>query len=261
MSLDKYQGAIRATGSTQEITFGVGSDYLWESAPAGLGVPSPEYQDSNLPGEGMFGGSDKLRKRIIRVPIVLVADDLIETRLNSLKSGWRPSDGTKELDLRFEGSSRRYYGRARGLEVDFTNIRQGVLYATGNFEALDPYGYSVSTANVNASSTGQLFIPNFGSAPTRRCVLTLTGNSSIPAIQNRDDLFKGYVRFQKVVASSQQRRINLMNFRIFTPEGQNRDSDIRIDSTFFRIEPSVTGNEIVFNGCQSISATIRYAYL
>jgi len=260
MSLEKYQGAIRNSGSTQQITFGVGSDYLWDEAPAGLGIPSPEYSDNNLPGDGVFAGYDRLRKRIIRIPIILVADNQIEVRLHALKSGFRPSTQTKELDIRLEGAARRYYGRARGMEVDMTNIKQGVIVASATFETIDPYGYSLTTQTVN-SSGNQIIIPNLGTAPSKRCRLTITGNGGKPYLENRRDPFLGFVRFRTNLNAGVQRRVNLSNFSVSTVGGNPRENELSIQTSFFLIEPHPNGNQIVFSGCQSVSAVVRYAYL
>lgn len=261
MSLQKYQGAIRNSGSNQQITFGVGGDYLWESAPTGLGIPTPDFTDTNLPGDGIYAGVDRLRKRIIRIPILLVADSLIESRINALKSGWRPGSRTKELDLRLEGAARRYYGRARGLEVDVTNIKQGVVTAFGNFETISPYAFALTSNTVAASTSGQIIVPNLGTAPSRRCVLTVVGNGSRPFIENRADPYIGFIRFKTTLANNAVRRINLNTFKVSTSDGQPRDNEISIETSFFQIEPHPTGNQIVFTGCKSVAASVRYAYL
>jgi len=260
MSLEKYQGAIRNTGSAQQITFGVGSDYLWDEAPAGLGIPSPEYSDNNLPGDGVFAGYDRLRKRIIRIPIILVADNQIESRLNALKSGFRPSTQTKELDIRLEGAARRYYGRARGMDVDMTNIKQGVIVASATFETIDPYGYAINTQTVN-SSGNQILVPNLGTAPSKRCVLTVTGNGGVPYMENRRDPFLGFVKFRNTLGAGEQRKINLSTFSVSNLAGEPKENELSIQTSFFLVEPHPNGNQIVFSGCNSISAIVRYAYL
>lgn len=258
--MDDYTGAIRNSGSNQAVDFGLGTIYQWEQAPDGLGIPAPEFEDVELPGQGMYAGMDRLRRRIIRVPIVIVVDQDLETELDVLKSAWRPSDITKELDLQFNNNGRRYFGRARGLDVDLTNISQGVITAVGTFEASDPFGYELSTES--ASPTGSsVYIENAGTAPTTRCVLTITGNGGKPYLENVDDPHGGFIRFRENLSNGTVVTINLENFRI--RQGTTaRDSMLSADTTFFSIYPiGDTGNRITFSGCSSVSAVSRAAYL
>lgn len=256
MTLNKFTGVIRNSGSSQEVTFGVGSQYQWDEAPDGFGIPAPEFSDTNLPADGVFPGMDKLRRRIIRIPIVMTVSADTEPQLDVLKSAWRPSQIDKELDVRFDTNGRRYYGRARGLDVDVTYVSQGVIRAVGTFEAFDPYGYEIEiTTFSSAGST--LILPNVGTAPTNRCVITVVGNGSKPVIQNVDDPMGGLIKFRSNLSSTVT--IDLRSFDIKqgnTPRG----SLLSPQTTFFPVLP-IGDNTITFSGCASISAQIRSAYL
>lgn len=258
--MDKYTGAIRNEGSNQQIQFGVGTIYQWDEAPDGLGIPAPEFTDVELPGQGMYPGIDRLRRRIIRVPIVIAVDSNSETQLDVLKSAWRPSDVNKELDLSLDSPGRRYFGRARGLDVDITYMSQGVITAIGTFEAFDPFGYALTTSS--ASPTGSsVYVPNLGTAPTTRCVLTITGNGNKPFLQNVDDPHGGFIRFRSVVPNGTQITIDLNTFRV--RQGSTaKASLLSADTSFFSIYPiGNSGNRVTFTGCTSVSAVSRAAYL
>jgi hypothetical protein len=271
MTLEKYTGSVRG------ITFGVGQeDYMWGvDAPVGLGVPVPEISDSSSPRDGSYGGTDRVAKRIIRVPITIIGnqvyvdDELVspaehaELLLNDLKRAWRPSSDVVELDLRFAGSERRYFGRCRGLEVDLTNVHQGVVYADGTFEALEWLAYDTEVIESDEPTVSSpVIVPNPGNAATTRCVLTITGNGGTPVIVNTDDPFNGFIRFRKPLANGDVVRINLNNFNVTDPDGDvAREDMISPLSTFFVIEADEVGNTVTFTGCGSIGYRVRPAYL
>jgi len=256
MSINKFTGAIRNAGSSQQVTFGVGSQYQWDEAPDGFGIPAPEFEDSNLPADGVFPGMDKLRRRIIRIPIVMAVGANTETQLDVLKSAWRPSQIDKELDVRFDAAGRRYFGRARGLDVDVDYISQGVIRAVATFEAFDPYGYALTTTAVNSSGSS-VFVSNPGTAPTNRCVLTIVGNGGKPLLQNVDDPQGGLIRFRENLMGSVT--VDLRTFEV--KQGSTaRGSFLSPQTTFFPILP-IGSNRITFSGCLSVSASVRPAYL
>jgi hypothetical protein len=254
MSLNNYTGSLRG------VTFGVGEEYLWGTdAPSGLGIPTPETNDVATAGDGSIGGADRLRNRIIRVPmIVLTSADTIQEDVDELKRAWRPSSSTVELDLRLGGDARRYYGRARGLEVDITRIEQGYITAVGNFDALDPFAYTTSTEAFETDSASPIVIANDGTAPTTRATLTVVGNGGTPQIVNATDPHGGIVKFRLNLAAGQSVTIDLHDLTIKNSAGANVENLLSVQSTFFPIE--VGDNTVHFTGCASVSAAVRHAY-
>jgi hypothetical protein len=254
MTLSPYTGTLRG------VAFGVGEDYLWGSdAPAGLGIPTPETTDRPLPGEGSVGGLDRVRRRVIRIPIVIVTDDGdAEDLLDDLKRAWRPSSLDTELDLRLGGDERRYYGRARGLEVDVTRVEQGVIVCVGNFDALDWLGYATTPTTVATDTSSPISITNSGTAPTTRCVLTINGNGGKPVLTNPADPHQGVIRFRTALANGQSATVDLTTLRV-TRAGLPAESMVSPLSTWFVIE--VGTNNVTFSGCTSVSAVVRPAYL
>jgi hypothetical protein len=254
MSLQQYTGSLRG------LTFGVGEDYLWgEEAPAGLGIPSPETDDVASAGEGSFGGLDRIRNRIIRVPmIVLTGPETIQSDLDDLKRAWRPSSATVELDLRLGGDARRYYGRARGLDIDITRVEQGYITAVGTFDALDPFGYATSAQAFTADSSSPIVLTNDGTAPTRRATLTIVGNGGRPELVNAADPHAGTIKFRVNLAAGQTVTVNLNNLTIKNSSGAHVENMLSVYSTFFLIE--VGQNTIHFTNCASVSAAVRHAY-
>jgi hypothetical protein len=271
MTLQKYTGSVRG------VTFGLGQeDYMWGTdAPTGLGIPTPLSNDTLMANRGSFGGIDRVSKRIIRVPITIVGNpallgevllnsaEVAERSLDALKRAWRPSTTVVELDLRLSGPERRFFGRCRGLEVDVTRIDQGIIYADGNFEALEWLAYDTEVILSSAPDTSSpVVIPNPGTSATTRCVIRVNGNGGVPVLVNTDDPFQGFVRFRKPVANGQSITVNLHDFRIFNPADESsRDDMISPLSTFFVIEANPTGNVINFSGCASIEYRVRPAYL
>lgn len=254
MSLNPYTGSLRS------VSFGVGEDYLWGAdAPAGLGIPTPETSDLAAAGEGIIGGADRLRNRIIRVPmIVLVDDGSAEDSLDDLKRAWRPSQTTTELDLRLSADARRYYGRPRGLEVDVTRIEQGYIAAVGTFDALDPYAYDTTTTSVTADTSSPVVIPNQGTAATTRVTLTVTGNGNKPNLVNTSDPHSGRIRFRAALGVDQTVTIDLRTFAVRNSSNNRVDQLISPVSDFFVIEAG--NNTVSFTGCASVSAVVRPAY-
>jgi len=254
MSLKQYTGSLRG------VSFGVGEDYLWGAdAPAGLGIPTPETSDLSSAGEGTIGGADRLRNRIIRVPMIILVDDgSAENELDDLKRAWRPSQTTVELDLRLSADARRYYGRPRGLEVDVTRVEQGYITAVGTFDALDPYAYDTTTTSVAVDSSSPIVIPNAGTAATTRATLTITGNGNKPVLVNTADPHGGRIQFRSTLGSGQTVTINLRTFSITNSSGVRVDQLVSPVSDFFVIEAG--NNTVTFTGCASVSAVVRPAY-
>lgn len=248
------------TGSLRDIDFGVGEDFMWGAdAPAGLGIPTPETNDLSGAGDGVFGGQDRLRSRIIRIPMIIMSDDgVAEDDLDYLKRAWRPSSSTVELDLRLSGDARRYYGRPRGLDVDISRVEQGFITAVGTFDSLDPYGYDVAVTSVAVDSSSPIVIPNGGTAATSRATLTIVGNGGKPQLTNTSDPHGGIIKFRTAVATDQTVIVDLKTFSVKTSAGVSVEQMLSVQSTFFPID--VGSNTVTFSGCASVSATVRPAY-
>lgn len=272
MPLEKYTGSVRG------VTFGLGQqDYMWGvDAPNGLGIPVPQSADQQLPRDGSWGGIDRVTKRTIRIPITIVGSEafddetlltpaeVAERNLDVLKRAWRPSNDVVELDLRFAGPERRFFGRCRGLEIDLTRIDQGIVYADGTFDALEWLAYDTGVIEPEEPTlSSPVAIPNLGNVATTRCVLTVTGNGGTPVISNDDDPFKGFIRFRKPLPNGVSVRINLSTLRTVTNTEDRIPCDEYISplSTFFVIEPDPVGNTVTFTGCASIGFRVRSAYL
>jgi hypothetical protein len=254
MTLSQYTGSLRG------VTFGVGEEYLWGTdAPSGLGIPTPETTDITSAGDGSIGGADRLRNRIIRVPMIIATDDGgAEDDLDYLKRAWRPSASTVELDLRLSGEARRYYGRPRGLEVDVTRIEQGFITAAGTFDALDPYAYDTTLTSVTTDSSSPVTVENAGTAASNRATLTIVGNGGKPQLTNAADPFGGIIKFRLPLGFGQSVTVDLRTFHVINSSGAHVEHLLSVESSFFAIE--VGSNPITFTGCASVAATVRPAY-
>jgi hypothetical protein len=267
MSLQRYQGSLRG------VKFGVGEDYEWSEAPAGLGIPAPTFTDAALPAGNTAPGIDRVDKRIIRVPIYVLAEfpkhqslgttlgAAVERLTNDLKHAWRPANEITELDLRLGGAARRYFGRTRGLEVDFTNIKSGVVSAVGTFEATEWLAYATSTASVPQATGSTLNVTYTGNAPTGRCILEVVQHGSGKArITNLDDPEQGFILFRQTFSGTI--RIGLGQMSITDTSGARRDELISPLSTWFRIHPrnNAQPNRLSLSNCRVGVSAIRYAY-
>lgn len=249
--LDIYTGQVRG--------FVVGVDAHWAGPPAGLGVPGPDTAD--LAGETRtIGGRDRVRRRLIKVPILLAVDDasVVEAVLDDAKYAWRNASDDTTLDLRLDGRQVRYYGRTRGLEADVEHHHDGVVDLVGNFEALDPWGYG--TEVTETAETSPLTIAHPGTAPTARAVLTITGDGGSPEVTNLDDPDGGALTFTEALAGGSSFVVDLAAMTVVSGVSlTNREDAVDPASEWFALQPGT--NRLTFTGCANVSVTYRPGWL
>lgn len=246
------------TGAVGGVTFGIDQDAMWESAPAGLGVPIPDTSDVGLPVHGSSGGVDRVRVRSIKIPLLIseTTDALALTALETLKDAWIIDTDTT-LDLRLSDAQRTYYGRCRGLDLSHEHLWQGTIEGIlAHFDCLDPWGYTTAVA-VGADSSSPVTLTNSGNTRTKRVTLTIVGNGGTPVITNTTDPDSGDITFRTTLANLAERSINLRT-ETSTAASVNKDSEISPSSTFFDLLPG--NNTITFTGCTSVAASIESAY-
>lgn len=132
------------------VTVGAGTRYVLTGPITGLGIPTPRTGDAergDRPGD--VTGADVPARRVLTIPLGIDGDSAAEgwTLLETLSAAWSPSAADETFDLRLPGfgTTRRFYGRPRGVETDLSLLRHGWVDVLATFEALDPYAYGPET--------------------------------------------------------------------------------------------------------------------
>lgn len=245
------------TFTVRGFTAGQHAEVLWEDAPFGLHLPTPDTSDLALPGHGSVAGMDRVRYRPVKFPLLVNEADSedAEAILEELKAAWVYSDEDIALELEMAGTPRRYYGRTRGLEVDLAYVHQGVITGiVANFDALDPWGYT-EAVTVDADVSSPITLTNTGNIATARVAITIVGNGGTPVITNTTA--GGSITFRVPLANLATRTLNLRTFDC--EDATNHNDEIEPTSPWFHLVPG--DNVITFTGCTSVAASIESAYL
>lgn len=114
------------------LTIGTGTSYEFESpGVAGLGNPpvrAADQQRGHLSGDA--GGDDVFEKRVITIPVVVLADTDTACRvlLRALQTAWRPSPINLDLTVSIAGESLTYQGRPRGCDADLEFLGLSLIH-------------------------------------------------------------------------------------------------------------------------------------
>lgn len=134
-----------ATVTLRTVVMGTGSTVANIAPPgiSGIGVPGPKTTDVDLDGQpGSYGGNEYPAARALTVPLVIVQDTAGDAlaELDTLNTAWAAVEdgGDETLDVDIDGWSATYTGRPRGLAVELSDLKNGVIQALGTFVALDP---------------------------------------------------------------------------------------------------------------------------
>ncbi len=249
-------------GNLGSLTFGAGTE--WEIEPpgiSGLGIPSPRTRDSERGDQaGDVGGDDVLPRRVLYLPLVGTFSSpgaAWQAFEEELKVAFAETIVDEALDLRLEGmpaTGRRFYGRARGLVEDLSNLKSSTVRALCTFEALDPYGYGEE--ELEAEADGTFPVENIGTAATDRVVLTFTGNGGTPRLVNAAD-DGGDFTLGEVLAGSDVRVVDVRSRTIVDGSGDEAYS-VAPGTLWWVLRPGV--NALTLTGAASVDVAFRPAY-
>ena len=246
-------------GQIRSLIFG--ADRPWqidEAGVTGLGVPTPRSTTVERGDrDGDVAGVDVLPRRVLTVPLVAAfASPALAWQAceGELKPAWAESAVDVPLILWLPGATQRmFYGRPRGVDVDLTLLRSGIVRALCTFEALDPFGYSPA-ATIGAPAN----VSVGGTAPTDRVTLTIVGNGGVPRVVNRGD-GAGDVVFAVPVPANTSRRVDLRTRTVRNVNtGQDAFGELSAATRWFRLRPGV--NPILVTGALWVQVEFQPAW-
>jgi hypothetical protein len=248
-------------GNLRSLTFGAGSDWqIDEPGITGLGIPSARTRDAERGDRaGDAGGDDVLPRRILTVPLVGTFDSAGEAWVSfeeELKVAWAEGIVDESLDLRLPGmpaTGRRYFGRARGLDDDLSDLKSGVIRTLCTFEALDPFGYGDEVTT--GPESGSFAIAYTGTAPSDRVVLTVVGNGGTPQIVNASDEGQGVIFAAPVTGT---RIIDLRTKTVIDGTATNVFDELSPVNLWFELLPGL--NDLTLTGAASVDVAYRPAF-
>lgn len=258
-SMDDDTATLHADGA-REYTCGTDNDAEWMHPPQGLGIPEPDPTDVEHLGHGTSGGYDWVKRRLIEVPLQIIDGSAatMQEKLDAMTLAWSMDDYDTTLDINIGGRARRYYGRPRGLEVDYDLFNRGVMQGlVGHFEALDPWAYGLEGSE-DTVTDDVLTVVNVGTVqnPTKsRCVVTLdaTGGSGPWTLTNLDDPDGLVMTF----LDGDDYEIDLYTQTVMVGS-MNLDTALRNDSGWPVLKPGT--NRFALGGFTDAEAVWRPAY-
>lgn len=136
------------TDPPTDFVFGVGVSGIWldftKTAPDGLfGHLDAKTQDVSLFGvDGGYANPDYQAVRVIHLPVILrnaATEADLFNNLTALQTSWAPKPFDAQLALQWPGLGLGWYlGRPRGMTVDISLQRRGVIRALLRFDAMNP---------------------------------------------------------------------------------------------------------------------------
>lgn len=248
-------------GNLRSLTFGAGTDWeIDEPGISGLGIPAARTRDAERGDRhGDVGGDDVLPRRILTVPLVGSFSSpgaAWQAFEETLKLAWAESISDEALELRLPGMTdtvRRFYGRARGLDVDLSRLKSSTVRALCTFEALDPFGYGDEVAV--GPDSGTFDVDNEGTADTDRVVLTIIGNGGIPTITNADDDGLA-ILFGEAVTGT--RIVDVRSATVIDGSADDRYDELSPVNQWWNLRPGV--NSLTLAGATSLEVVFRPAY-
>ena len=185
-----YQATLRG------LTIGDGTDFEWETAPEGLGLP--QFETSRVQRVAVDGrrpmGPDLLGSRMVTFNVEIWAGPggtvLVESLMDELKQAWAPvRSGTIPLTFDLEGGERLLVGRPAACDIDLSAL----IYAKSHgrarlvFEATDPrlYAETLSSVVLGLTVGGGMVFPltfplTFGAGSDSDGVAVNEGNTDAP---------------------------------------------------------------------------------
>jgi len=256
-----WQGNLRA------LTFGAGTD--WEIEPpgiGGLGIPTARTSDAERGDRhGDVGGSDRLPRRILSIPLVTTRTSPGAAWLaleQEAKVAFAESSADLELDLRLPAVPetdpvvRRFYGRARGLSEDLSLLKSSTVRVLGTFEALDPLGYGDEISS-DVEAPGTFTVDNIGTASSDRVVLHFVGSGGIPVLTNADDDGLAVI-FGEALGAGEERIVDLRAATVVDLAGDDFYGELSPVNQWTELRPGE--NELTLAGATSVVVTFRPAY-
>lgn len=255
MSLEEWQGSL----DEGDFVFGADTDYEGSGPIGGLGNPKPRGTDQPRGSfDGDAGGRDTLPKRILTFPLNLDAPTAggVWSLRSPLLVAFRESKTDRTLDLRLPGfpTDLRYFGRARGVDLDLKDLKSGHGDAQAIFEALDPFAYGPEVELEDL--TDAFTVANAGDSATDRVVATITGDGGIPRLDNTTT--GGFVVFNVALPADEIAVIDFRSRTMVNEAGVDRLGRLEVASPWLRLEPG--DNDLELAGASSVSITLRPAY-
>jgi hypothetical protein len=252
-----WQGEIRGQ------TFGAAQPWeIDEPGIPGLGIPVARTRVAvRVDRHGDVGGDDVLPRRILSVPLVATfaspgaAWQAFETEL---KPAWAESFVDETLDLYLPGlaaTGRRYFGRARGVDVDLSRLKSSTVRALCTFEALDPLGYGPEESS--GPEAGAFVVTNGGTADSDRVTLSIIGNGGSPRLVNASDSSND-VSFDEPLGAADVRVVDLRSRTVVDGAGDDRYDELSPALLWFVLVPGA--NSLALTGAASVDVSFRPAY-
>lgn len=144
---EDYQFELADDASTTFL-FGAGVNNIWldfyNTAPTNLlGYPDAKTQDVDLPGtDGAYANPDYQSVRQISLPVIIrnaATETALVAALLALQTAWAPK--TVDWQLAFQWPSLDvawYFGRPRGMTVDLSRQRRGLIRVLLRFDCPSP---------------------------------------------------------------------------------------------------------------------------
>lgn len=235
----------------RELVIGAGTPYEFTGPVQGLGTLEPTVSDRDqYPSDGASSGDEALPTRRVMIPLAVEGLDrepaAVMRTFRTLKSAFRHVDGVEllELELRLPGltddpnETLSFFGRPRGAREDLADLKSGEISALCRFDALDPLGYgtAVEASSVAGTDATPISISVGGDMPTRRLVMTITGDGGIPLLRNQDDDDR-YLAWLAPLEADAVRIIDFHARTVVDDDGVDRYPEISSASPWFAFWP------------------------
>lgn len=259
VAVTDFTTSISLNGVTIE---GMCGDYvLLANNISGLGMPEAKVNDlTKADDHGTISGPDFAQSRLLSFPVAFHRDTAREAMvaLRALKAAWRPAASDNVLSITIPGigpsdDTLRFYGRPRSnLETDLHYLPGGIVNVLASFTALDPIGYGPT---VVVTGTSAATVSNPGDAPSKRAIITITGNGGVPTLTNATD-GGGNVLFSRILTNGLTWKIDLNRRDVV--DGANDDAftdNVLPASLWFRLLSG--NNSLTLTGAASMSIEYR----